>query len=147
MRGHRPVVLLQLSTLLVLTFLLLPSCLLPLAAYMESQSEEPTPDDSASDVGGIVVESDSFTLGWDGVGEAEEYQVFYREHGGADWQPLAIVAATSDPTLTVSSTLLSHGVYEFAVQTVTDAGHTSGLHTSLDPDAGPDGAWYIDWRA
>ena len=92
---------------------------------------------------------DSFTFEWDPPADAPSltgYNVYSRQRGSASWVYLAQAGAAT-PSIQVTTAILAHGLYEFAVQSVYSGGGVSELHTSLDTSAAPATGWYVDWRA
>jgi hypothetical protein len=103
---------------------------------------------------GVMVEvtSDSFAVDWDQpvddvTGDpvsVSGYRLYYREHGVYQWQQLAELPAGTT-RYTVDGTILSPGVYEFAV-TALYVDTESELHTCFDDTADPTYGWYVAWQ-
>jgi hypothetical protein len=109
-------------------------------------ADESGATDPAGDAVAIAVAAESFTLAWDpATGDVAAYEVCYRLHGESAWQHLEEVPATDSPTVTVTSSDLPFGTYEFAVRAVESAGTYSSYHTSLDSSAEPETGWYLNW--
>ncbi len=101
----------------------------------------------------ILFTSDKLTLAWDPPDsdiqqsgtEVVRYQVFYRQHGLSAWQLLGEVPPSENPEFTILHDRTGDGFYDFAVRATTADGNESPLLTSLDPDAFPEGGWYLMW--
>ncbi len=96
----------------------------------------------------IVIESESFTLAWEAPnGTVDHYEVYYRERSATGWHLLGTTDG-STASFRVDDQVLDdgEGAYVFAVRTVTPAGDTSPLHTSLSGDAEPSSGWYVRWE-
>jgi hypothetical protein len=91
----------------------------------------------------VTVSGTNFSLGWDDATEAVTYNVFVRIHDGTEWKAIASGVAT--PSLVISTSMLSYGVYDFAVSHVTEDEIESEKHTSLDTTADPATGWYVEW--
>ncbi len=96
----------------------------------------------------VAVTAAEFTVAWDPPEEAETvdaYRVYARPRGEYEWEPVAEVAASAEPSLTVDESLLDYGVWEIAVSALSDDSE-SEKHTSMDDDAQPSTGWYVDWQ-
>ena len=94
----------------------------------------------------VHVAGDEFTLMWDDDDPGVvEYRLYYRPSGATAWLMLAEEIEATHITITTS--MLAHGEYEFAVSAVDGGGEESSPHTSLDPDARPAGGWYLIWSS
>ena len=99
----------------------------------------------------VAVTGSSFTLAWDAPADVDpadplaSYNVYYRAHGTWPWTLLGSAGAGVE-SYVVDTAELDHGVYDFAVTSVTESGAESEPHTSLDDDATPATGWYVDWR-
>lgn len=94
----------------------------------------------------IEMEAESFSLAWDpDEGEIESYELAYRERGEEEWRGLA--STPGDVTrYEVNAAELDSpsGTFEFAVRSVSADDSASDYHESTDPDARPEGGWYLD---
>lgn len=94
----------------------------------------------------IPINEESFTLEWDvSDTEADEYKIYYREHGSYTWSYLGSTPSGLIPEYTVDQSSLPYGVYDFAVSSVAGS-EESELHSSMDDTAAPATGWYIDWQ-
>lgn len=98
----------------------------------------------------VNVTGDTFTLYWDSADPnpadpAVSYNLYFRTHGTYPWTFLASTGGLEE-SFTVSSALLAHGSYDFAVSAVTASGAESEPHTSLDDTADPATGWYVVWE-
>ena len=104
----------------------------------------PSPDPALPQL--LVVRGENFTLAWDGGPEpVAEYRAYTRQHGTVEWTQIA--AGLEAASISIDTTILAYGVYEFAVSSVAADGTESDLHTSLDPTADPGTGWYLSWEA
>lgn len=111
----------------------------------ETGNDDGSTDDPRPIVQPITLSGPSFTLAWDDdSSETVSYTVYWRNRGATSWQLLA--SDLAEPEYTVSTEILSHGSYEFAVSSVSSDGQESDLHESLDEDAEPE-PWYLEWSA
>ena len=94
----------------------------------------------------IEIRADSFTLAWDPPAgtSVTGYRIYYRPRGTYSWQVLGEAAPQAEPTLTVTSSTLPYGTYEFAVSSL-DGVSESVLHASMADDAFPATGWYVVW--
>ncbi|MFP4011913.1 MAG: fibronectin type III domain-containing protein [Spirochaetaceae bacterium] len=96
----------------------------------------------------VAVTAAEFTVAWDPPEEADTvdaYRVYARPRGEYEWEPVAEVAASAEPSLTVDESLLDYGVWEIAVSALSEDSE-SEKHTSMDDDAEPSTGWYVDWQ-
>ena len=97
----------------------------------------------------ITVDGASFTLYWDPpendpADPLARYNVYYRTRGTYRWTLLGATPGATE-SFPVSTDILPHGSYDFAVTTVTASGAESDPHTSLDDTAQPQTGWYVVW--
>ncbi|MFW5880734.1 MAG: fibronectin type III domain-containing protein [Spirochaetota bacterium] len=97
----------------------------------------------------VNVTGSSFTLAWDDRDPGDpvaSYNVYYRSHGSYEW---IYLGTTGDATTSyeVTTSLLDHGSYDFAVTAVSESGEESEPHTSLCDDADPETGWFVEWQA
>jgi hypothetical protein len=108
------------------------------------------PDDSSPGVFGprparIELTDAAFTLVWDEPQtQVAEYRIYYRPHRRRRWTLLA--DGLPQPSLTVDTSVMEAGAYEFAVSYVCTEGSESVKHTSLDATADPGVGWYLEWN-
>jgi len=101
----------------------------------------------------ILYKSSDLTLAWDPPltdipnrpTEVAKYQIYCREHGTSEWEILGDIPASPHPEYTVEHGFLGDGLYDFAIQAITQNGLASPLHTSLDSNADPASGWYVFW--
>jgi hypothetical protein len=117
----------------------------PGASETEPDASETEPDASA--LSSVTRSGSSFTLVWDpAAGSIGQYHVYYRAKGAGNWAFLDSVAASDQPTYTITSLLFPPGTYEFGVTSVDPWGNESPLHTSLDESADPASGWFLEWN-
>ena len=95
----------------------------------------------------IHIAADQFVLAWDPPQDestVDNYRVYARLRGEYGWTLIGEVGASSSPTFTVDSSILSYGTYEIAVSTVAGSAE-SEKHTSMDDNAEPNTGWYVEW--
>ena len=94
----------------------------------------------------IPVTTDNFTISWDYdlLSTADEYRIYYREHGSFIWTYLGSTASGSILEYTIDQNALVLGAYDLAVSSVSGS-EESELHSSMDDSAIPATGWYIDW--
>lgn len=93
----------------------------------------------------IRVTDARFTLLWDAPeDDVSGYRIYIRPHRRSRWTLLA--DGLVEPLLTIDSSVIAAGSYEFAVSYVSSAGVESAKHTSLDTTAEPHMGWYLTWE-
>jgi hypothetical protein len=94
----------------------------------------------------ISVTADSFTISWnaDLAANADEFRIYYREHGSFIWTYLGSTLFGTTLEYTIDQSAIPFGVYDLAVSSV-EAGVESELHSSMDDSAVPATGWYVDW--
>ena len=98
----------------------------------------------------VQVKNESFTLRWKEFGDATNvnvYRVYYREHGTALWHPISEISVGEVLELTIDTTMMDYGTWDFGIIPIYDSGETGDMHTSLDADAKPATGWYLDWQS
>jgi hypothetical protein len=123
---------------LILSIASFGGCSLPISsAQLEEKENE-------ASVEMIEVAGESFTLAWnDDSSTTVTFKVYSRPHGSTDWTSLA--TSIEAPTLTVTTSMLVFGNYDFAVSRIASDGVESPLHTSFDASAVPASGWYLSW--
>ena len=71
------------------------------------------------------------------------YYVYYRKHGSTGWRLIGQVPASVHPGITLQSSQIGSGAFDFAVSAATLGGSESRLHASSDASADPIGGWYL----
>jgi len=96
----------------------------------------------------IEVTGEAFMIAWNPPAEStpDSYQVYVRERGEYEWNPLEVVSADPSPGLTITQEMLDYGAWEFAVASQHDDGSESDLHSSMADDAIPETGWYVQWE-
>jgi hypothetical protein len=99
----------------------------------------------------VSIQGASLTLFWDPdltgnpADPTASYNLYSRTHGTFPWTLLGNTG-TATESFSVSTDILPHGSYDFAVTAVTASGAESELHTSLDDTAQPQTGWYVVWE-
>jgi len=99
----------------------------------------------------ILIQGTQFDLLWDpGEGGSPmdpvvRYNVYYRNHGTFPWVFLGDTGTLVE-SYQISTDILPHGSYDFAVSSVTASGAESVPHTSLEDTAEPQTGWYVVWE-
>lgn len=97
-----------------------------------------------------TISGTSFTLAWDPstttstTDPVASYNVYYRTHGTYPWTLLGNTGSVTE-SFEVTTSILAHGSYDFAVTAVAESGTESDPHTSLDNSADPQCGWYVEW--
>lgn len=95
----------------------------------------------------IPLTGSDFTISWNSdSADADDFRLYYREHGTYNWIFLGSTGSGSILDFTVDQTMLAYGTYDFAVSSIRE-GAESELHTSMDDTAVPATGWYIDWTS
>ncbi len=75
--------------------------------------------------------------------EVALYYVYYRKHAVGGWRLVGQVPAGPSPHITLQSSQIGSGAFDFAVSAATLGGSESRLHASSDASADPVGGWYL----
>ena len=99
-----------------------------------------------------IGERDSITLCWDPPAQdadsAVSYELSYHTEKNSTFIPFKTVPASINPSVIVKrkDIPVTDSIFYFCVRSVTKTGNKSNCHNCSDPDAIPEGGWFLFWK-